>query len=62
MHSIISQLYKKVNGYLQARLYIGSERAAVVYGGLAYLGHVNTSEILHRKKNSPEKFRPEDEC
>jgi hypothetical protein len=62
MHSIISQLYKKVNGYLQARLYIGSKRAAVVYGGLAYLGHGNTSEILHREKNSPEKFSPEDEC
>ena len=62
MHSIISQLYKKVNGDLQARLYIGSEKAAVVYGGLAYLSHINTSEIFSRKKNSPEKISPEDEC
>ena len=62
MHSIISQLYKKVNGYLQARLYIGSEKAAVVYGGLAYLASDSFQRFSAEKKILQKKYTPEDEC
>jgi hypothetical protein len=39
--------------------YIGSKKAAMVYGGLAYLGLRFLSEIFSRKKNSPEKMLPD---
>jgi len=53
---IITHLYKKVNSISQARLYIGSEKAAVVYGGLAYLASDSFQRFSAEKKNSPEKM------
>ena len=56
--------YNRCKGLFSRQMggYIGSKKAAVVYGGLAYLGFRMISEIFDRKKNSPEKLLPEDEC
>ena len=56
--------YNRCKGLFSRQMggYIGSKKAAVVYGGLAYLGLRFISEIFDRKKNSPEKLLPEDEC
>lgn len=56
--------YNKCKGFISRQMggYIGSKKAAVVYGGLAYLGLRFISEIFSRKKNSPEKISPEGEC
>ena len=59
---IITHLYKKVNSISQARLYIGSEKAAVVYGGLAYLASDSFQRFSARKKILQKKYTPEDEC
>ena len=56
--------YNKCKGFISRQMggYIGSKKAAVVYGGLAYLGLRFISELSSRKKNSPEKISPEGEC
>lgn len=59
---IITHLYKKVNSISQARLYIGSEKAAVVYGGLAYLASDSFQRFSAEKKILQKKCFPEDEC
>jgi len=59
---IITHLYKKVNSISQARLYIGSEKAAVVYGGLAYLASDSFQRFSAEKKILQKKWIPEDEC
>jgi hypothetical protein len=59
---IITHLYKKVNSISQARLYIGSEKAAVVYGGLAYLASDSFQRFSAEKKILQKKYFPEDEC
>ena len=58
---IITHLYKKVNSISQARLYIGSEKAAVVYGGLAYLASDSFQRFYREKKILQKKYTPEDE-
>jgi len=59
---IITHLYKKVNSISQARLYIGSEKAAVVYGGLAYLASDSFQRFSAEKKILQKKWIQEDEC
>tara|TARA_B100001094_G_scaffold280485_1_gene291285 strand:- start:495 stop:683 length:189 start_codon:yes stop_codon:yes gene_type:complete len=56
--------YNKCKGFISRQMggYIGSKKAAAVYGGLAYLGLRFIPEIFSRKKNSPEKLTPEGEC
>ena len=62
-YSIITYIDQNVKGYSrQMGGYIRAEKAAVVYGGLAYLGLRFLSEIFSRKKNSPENLTPEGEC
>ena len=59
-YSIITHIDQNVKGYIrQMGGYIGSKKAAVVYGGLAYLGLRFISELFSRKKNSPEKMLPD---
>ena len=50
--------YNKCKGFISRQMggYIGSKKAAAVYGGLAYLGLRFIPEIFSRKKNSPEKI------
>ena len=59
-YSIITYIDQNVKGYSrQMGGYIRAEKAAAVYGGLAYLGLRFLSEIFDRKKNSPEKMLPD---